>query len=88
MGYEVGALSIDVDSPEGQGLRAVMERDRVTAEEAVRSLLRAASDRNAPKASGGAASYASFFGTAAEGPGSHGSPEAVDAYIAELRDSW
>jgi len=32
-------------------------------------------------------SYASFFG-AAKGPGAHGSPEAVDRYIEDLRNEW
>jgi hypothetical protein len=32
--------------------------------------------------------YASFFGAAKGRPGSHGSVEAVDKYIAELRSEW
>lgn len=31
--------------------------------------------------------YASFFGSVT-GPGAHGSPEAIDRYIAELRNEW
>ena len=33
-------------------------------------------------------SYASFFGIAKGRPGSHNSPEAVDAYIEDLRSEW
>jgi len=32
--------------------------------------------------------YASFFGAVKGRPGAHGSPEAVDRYIAELRNEW
>ncbi len=35
-----------------------------------------------------ARSYASFFGVAIGRPGAHGSREAVDRYIAELRNEW
>jgi len=33
-------------------------------------------------------SYASFFGVAKGRPGAHGSPEAADRYIEELRNAW
>ena len=33
-------------------------------------------------------SYASFWGVGKGSPGAHGSREAVDRYIAELRDEW
>ncbi|MFZ4508196.1 MAG: hypothetical protein ACOYON_10935 [Fimbriimonas sp.] len=32
--------------------------------------------------------YASYFGVIDGRPGAHGSPEAVDRYIDELRDEW
>ena len=32
--------------------------------------------------------YASYFGVIKGRPGAHGSPEAVDRYIDELRDEW
>lgn len=32
--------------------------------------------------------YASLWGATAEGPSAHGSVEAVDQYVRELRDEW
>lgn len=40
MGYEIKDLHLDDDSPEGRALRAIVERDGVTPEEAVRVALR------------------------------------------------
>jgi hypothetical protein len=45
MSYEIRNLHIEPDSPEGQGLEAIIARDQVTPEEAVRKLLREASPK-------------------------------------------
>ncbi len=47
MSYEIKNLHIEPESPEGRGLEAIIARDDVTPEEAIRQLLRQAS----PKAS-------------------------------------
>jgi hypothetical protein len=45
MSYVIRNLHIEPDSPEGQGLEAIIARDHVTPEEAVRKLLREASPK-------------------------------------------
>ncbi|CAN5540428.1 hypothetical protein BH11ARM2_BH11ARM2_26920 [soil metagenome] len=45
MGYEIRHLHIELNSPEGQGLEAIISRDQVTPEEAVLKLLREASPK-------------------------------------------
>lgn len=40
MGFDISNLHIDDNSPEGQNLRAIMSRDQVSPEEAIRRALR------------------------------------------------
>lgn len=66
-------------------LRAEAEKAHTTAE----ALLARHVAANPPKTVKAARlSAASFWGVGAGRPGSHGSVEAVDAYIRELRDEW
>ena len=97
MAYDLH-LSIPEDSPVGQIVGHMVSAERVTVEQAVNRMLTDAAklqSHGAPAAIGKAMArvraehptYASFFGSV-EGPGAHGSREAVDQYIAELRNEW
>jgi hypothetical protein len=48
MSFDIHDLHIEPDSPEGRGLQAIISRDHVTAEEAVRRVLRDAGTKQNP----------------------------------------
>lgn len=89
MSFDIPPLHIPDNSREAQVIQAIMIRDQVTAEEAVRAALRGMTIENAESATVLAPrrSYASFFGVV-KGPGAHGSREAIDSYVSELRNEW
>lgn len=83
MSYTISALHIEDNSLESRVMEAVMSEENVTPEEAVLRIIR----QYQPSPSDVKLDYGSFFGSV-KGPGSHGSPEAVDSYVRELRDEW
>lgn len=80
-------LHIPDNSREAQVIEAIMNRDHVSPEEAIRAALRGISIETGP-ATAPRRSYASFFGVLKGRPGAHGSKEAIDRYIEELRNEW
>jgi hypothetical protein len=75
-------------------IQEVAADQHISTDEALDRIIRAGLERLGPKSSlpagerGTERSYASFFGVAKGRPGVHGSREAVDRYIEELRSEW
>ena len=69
-----------------------MERLRADAERQNTSVLNLARERLVPRPRAynpdGTLSAAALYGAGGRGPGTHGSVEAVDAYLRELREEW
>jgi len=92
MSYDI-RLSIPEDSQRGQLIASLAARQHITPEEVLTKIVdevlkttlqnEPTGEAEAPKRS-----YASFFGVAKGRPGAHGSPEAADRYIEELRNAW
>ena len=83
-------MSFEIPASIEPEVRRFADAKHISADEAVLQLITAglkAQPDEQTKASG-RPSYASMFGAAKGGPGAHGSPEAVDRYIAELRNEW
>jgi hypothetical protein len=86
-------LHIPENSPRGQAIQALIEENHATPQEVLERLVDEGLKANIgdqptevdvlPKRS-----YASFWGVGKGRPGAHGSREAVDRYISELRDEW
>ena len=68
-------------------IEQVARAQNITTDEALDRVIEAGLERLIPPAAQPPVSYASLFG-AAKGPGTHGSREAVDCYLAELRNEW
>ena len=71
------------------------QAQHISTDEAFDRIVRAGLERFVPIAANPidretapARSFASFFGVAKGRPGAHGSREAVDRYIEELRNEW
>lgn len=87
-------LHISEDSPLGQVIQSLVSEQNLTPEEALMRIVGdglggTSEDKLAAEGkTSSRRSYASFFGVAKGRPGTHGSPEAADRYIEELRNEW
>ena len=82
-------LHIPESSPRGQAIQSLVDENHSTPQEVLERLV----DEGLRATTGELAtpprrSFASFWGVGRGRPGAHGSREAVDRYIAELRDEW
>jgi len=85
-------LHIPENSPRGRVIQMIVAQRHITPEQVLEQIvddgLKAALQSATPVPDAmPRRSYASFFG-AVKGPGAHGSPEAVDRYIEEMRNEW
>ena len=86
-------LHIPEDSQRGQVIQMLIAKQHISPEEALERIVDEGLKSTLQNKSTGAAiaprrSYASFFGVAKGRPGAHGSKEAADRYIEELRNAW
>jgi len=68
-------------------IEQVAQAEHISGDEALDRILRAGLERLIPTAEQPKVSNASLFGSV-KGPGAHGSKEAIDRYLAELRAEW
>lgn len=80
-------MGLDIPHRYEPQIREVAEAQHITPDEALDLILRAGLERLSPTPTPAPKSYASLFGTV-KGAGAHGSQEAVDRYVEELRTEW
>ena len=68
-------------------IEEIAKTQHISAVEAVDRVIRAGIDRLAPPGSDAPVSNVALFGSVT-GRGAHGSKEAIDRYLAELRSEW
>ncbi len=83
---DMAQLIIELPDELVRHFRAEAERLHVTAEELIATQLKQGQPSKELVPPPGY--YASLWGAAAGGPGAHGSVEAVDRYVRELRKDW
>jgi len=85
-------MQYDIPQEYEPQIQKVARAQHITESEVLERIFKAGLEQFAATPSGKdttrSRSYASFFGVAKGRPGAHGSREAVDRYIAELRDEW
>lgn len=74
------------DSWERQ-IQEIAQAQHISTDEALNRIIAAGVERFSPPSVQPQVSYAALFGSV-KGPGAHGSREAVDRYLAELRIEW
>jgi len=68
-------------------IEQVAQAKHITTDEALERIIQAGLERLVPIADQLPVSNAALFGSV-KGPGAHGSKEAVDQYLAEMRAEW
>jgi len=68
-------------------IQEIAQAQHISTSEALDRIIQAGIERYVPPPEEPGVSNASLFGSV-KGPGAHGSKEAVDRYIAELRSEW
>jgi len=86
-------LHIPENSRRGQVIQMIVDQRQITPEQVLEQIvdegLKATLQSTPPAAEAKSRrSYASFFGVAKGRPGAHGSPEAANRYLEELRSEW
>lgn len=80
-------MALDVPQRWESQIQEIAQAQHITTDEALDRILAAGVERLMPHVEEPRVSYASLFGSV-KGPGAHGSREAVDRYLAELRNEW
>jgi len=80
-------LGLDIPHRYEPQILQLAQSQHISRDEALDRILQAGLERLGTPAELGSTSYASLFG-AVKGAGAHGSQEAVDRHIAELREEW
>ena len=81
-------MALNIPASYQPKIELVAEAQHISTDEALGRILDAGLERLTPTSVKPRRSYVSFFGVAKGRPGAHGSPEAADRYIAELRNEW
>jgi hypothetical protein len=85
-------MSLEIPHRYEPQIQQIAEAQHISSHEALDRVLQAGLEKLTPPAppseKGKERSYASFFGSIKGTPGAHGSKEAVDLYISELRNEW
>lgn len=85
MGVKIMAL--DIPHYWELQIEEIAQAQQITTDEAINRIIAAGVERFTPPTVQPRVSYASLFGSV-KGPGAHGSKEAVDRFLAELRNEW
>lgn len=81
-------MSLTISPRHEPRIALVAQAQHISTDEAIDRILDAGLDVLVPQTNQPRRSYESFFGVAKGRPGAHGSPEAADRYIEELRNAW
>jgi hypothetical protein len=81
-------MALEIPSRYEPKIEQIAQAQQITRGEAIDRILDAGLERLTTQDAHPRRSYASFFGVGKGRPGAHGSPEAADKYIQELRNEW
>ena len=80
-------MSYDIPSQFEPQIQKIAQAQHISTDEALNQVIQAGLERFVSQAGSPPADYASLFGSV-KGAGAHGSKEAVDEYVEELRSEW